>query len=108
MLLVSARYRADYGIALEGMACLLEQDPTYTGIKPPYNDKRLSLSGFADETCLSVSDKLAVRTAIERILTCFQKASGNEGRGEDVCHIAHCRTAGVCHQQMGRHGGKLL
>ena len=57
---------------------LLEQDPNYTGIKPPYSDEQLSLSGFADDTCLFVSDKLADRTAIERMLTCFQKASGNE------------------------------
>ena len=65
-------------VSLEGMVSLLEQDPTYTGIKPPYNDKRLSLSGFGDDTCLFVSDELADRTAIERMLTCFQKASGNE------------------------------
>ena len=67
-----------YIIALEGMVSLLEQDPTYTGIKPPYSDKRLSSSGFADDTCLFVSDKLADRIAIERMLICFQKASGNE------------------------------
>ena len=67
-----------YIIALEGMVSRLEQEPTYTGIKPPYNDKRLSLSGFADDTCLFVSVELADRTAIERTLTSFQKVFGNE------------------------------
>ena len=32
----------------------------------------------SDDTCLFVSDKLADRIAIERMLICFQKASGNE------------------------------
>ena len=30
------------------MVSLVEQNPTYTGVKPPYNDKRLSSSGFVE------------------------------------------------------------
>ena len=74
-----------YTVALEWMVSLLEQDPNYTGIKPSYSDERLSLSGFADVTCLFVSDKLADRTASERMLTCFQKASGNEVKLAKSC-----------------------
>ena len=55
------------------MIALLEQDPKYKGIKPPYGDKRMSSSGFADDTCLFISDNLEDRLAIERMLTCFQK-----------------------------------
>ena len=92
-----------YITALEGMDSLLEQDPNYTGIKPPYSDNRLSLSGFADGTCLFVSDKLADRTAIERILTCFRKASGNEVKLAKTIIIWLGPWKGITDQIFGTH-----
>ena len=67
-----------YIIALEGMIALLETDQNYKGITPPSSDKRLSQSGFADDTCIFVSEKMEDRIAIEQMLGCFQLASGNE------------------------------
>ena len=38
----------------------------------------MSSSEFADDTFMFISDNLEDRLAIKRVLTCFQKASGNE------------------------------